>query len=91
MKNKQNGLLLLAVVVGITLWFNRKKTKAGDLILELDKGEFGSMPAPEQIETIMPVSTDPQSNQIKFVGPFQVQYGQAIAGKRQPIGSRYTI
>jgi len=91
MKKDKQGLVIVALVVGLALWFGRRRTKAGDLILELDEGEFGEKIAPIQTETIATNSTDPRGNQIEFVGPFQVQYRQAIAGNRQPIGSKYVL
>jgi len=88
-KDKKNGLLVLGLVVGLALWFGRKRTKAGDPIFLLDEGEFGTKIAPTEAETVNTVSTDLSRNRIEFVGPFQVQYGQAIAGNKNKIGSRF--
>ena len=38
---KKSNLYILLVLAVLTIaWTNRKKTKAGELILSIDKGEF---------------------------------------------------
>lgn len=93
MKKDKQGILFLAILVGAALWYGRKKTKAGDPIFDLDEGEFVNAQNPSTTETVVSVSTDLNGNQNTkpiFVGPFMVEYGQSIAGKKKNIGSCYT-
>jgi hypothetical protein len=82
-EEKKNGVLLIGGTALAIYLLTRKKTKAGPLELSLDEGEYGTDQAPLlDLTTITDQSTIAAPGQAKYVGPFEIQYGNAIAGKK---------
>ena len=51
---KKESLIILLVAIGLIAWVNKKKTKAGPLILSLDQGDYG----PAATTDLQPIDED---------------------------------